>query len=321
MFGARLLGAVPRLLITHSLLLLAGCTHSPQAEGTADLIWGRAGITDGRLQKPRAVAIDARDQLYIVDMTARIQVFDVDGKFLRGWKTPVSKNGRPSGLSIGRDGRLLVADTHYYRMLVYETSHEASGEPVEGATIGGTLGREPGEFGFVTDVVVDSAGNYYIGEYGDFDRIQKFSPDGEFLLQWGSHGSEPGQFRRPQNMALRQVDSGLDQIWVVDACNHRIQVFDSDGNLLQHWGEEGSDVGQLYYPYDLAFDGKGHVYVCEYGNHRVQKFTLAGKPVASWGRQGRGPGELHNPWALVIDSLGRVHVLDSNNHRVQRAVF
>jgi hypothetical protein len=48
------------------LLLLSGCTHSPQAEGTADLIWGKAGITDGRLQKPRAVAIDANDRLYIV---------------------------------------------------------------------------------------------------------------------------------------------------------------------------------------------------------------------------------------------------------------
>ena len=321
-------GVLPRtgiapwgLLMGYFFLLLAGCTHSPQAEGTADLIWGRAGITDGRLQKPRAVAIDSRDQLYIVDMTARIQVFDVDGKFLNGWKTPVSKNGRPSGLTIGRDGRLLVADTHYYRMLVYETSGDAAGELVEEATIGGTLGREPGEFGFVTDVVEDSAGNYYIGEYGDFDRIQKFSHDGEFLLQWGSHGSEPGQFRRPQNMAILQIDNELDQIWVVDACNHRIQVFDTEGKLLRHWGEEGSAIGQLYYPYDLAFDGKGHVYVCEYGNHRVQKFTLDGKPVASWGRQGRGPGELHNPWALVIDSLGRVHVLDSNNHRVQRAVF
>ncbi len=305
------------LLIANSILLLSGCTNSPQAEGTADLIWGKAGITDGRLQKPRAIAIDSRDQLYIVDMTARIQVFDVDGKFLRGWKTPVSKNGRPSGLTIDRAGRLLVADTHYYRMLVYA----ASGEPVEAATIGGTLGREPGEFGFVTDVVEDSSGNYYIGEYGDFDRIQKFSHDGEFLLQWGSHGSEPGQFRRPQNMALQQVDNEQDRIWVVDACNHRIQVFDTDGELLLHWGEEGSEIGQLYYPYDLALDGQGHVYVCEYGNHRVQKFTLDGKSVASWGRQGRGPGELHNPWALAIDSLGRLHVLDSNNHRVQRAVF
>lgn len=295
------------------LLVASGCIYGPQAEGTADLIWGTAGITDGKLQKPRAIAIDENDELYIVDMTARIQVFDTEGNYLRGWKTPLSKNGRPSGLTIDRIGRLLVADTHYYQMLVYE----ADGTPVDSATIGGTLGQEPGQFGFVTDIVEDSQGNYFIGEYGDFDRVQKFTPDGEFVLQWGTHGSEPGQFRRPQNMAIDEQD----RIWIVDACNHRIQVFDTEGQLVTHWGEEGSDVGQLYYPYDLAFDGEGHIYICEYGNHRVQKFTLDGQSVASWGRHGRGPGELHNPWALALDSQGRLHVLDSNNHRVQRAVF
>lgn len=308
-------GTSPTTLFFTAVLvfLLTGCTPSPQAEGTADLIWGQAGITDGRLQKPRAVAIDDQDRLYIVDMTARIQVFDTDGKFIRSWKTPASKNGRPSGLSIDRRGRLLVADTHYYQMLVYDSE----GQAVESATIGGTLGQGPGEFGFVTDIVEDSHGNFYIAEYGDYDRVQKFSPEGQFLLQWGTHGSELGQFRRPQNMAI----DAEDRIWVVDACNHRIQVFDTNGELLKHWGEEGSEIGQLYYPYDLVFDGAGHVYICEYGNHRVQKFTLDGKPVASWGRQGRGPGELHNPWALVMDSHGRLHVLDSNNHRVQRAIF
>jgi len=295
-----------------------GCIDTPQAEGTADLVWGRAGITSGRLQKPRAIAIDDQDDLYIVDMTARIQVFDTDGNYLRGWKTPASKNGRPSGLTIDSAGRLLVADTHYYRMLVYT----ADGEPIEDATIGGEQGREPGQFGFVTDAVEGSDGNFYIGEYGDFDRIQKFSPEGEFLLQWGTHGSEPGQIIHPKNIAIEQgADGRQDRIWVTDACNHRIQVFDSAGKLLQLWGEEGSEPGQLYYPYDLAFDGQGHVYICEFGNHRVQKFTLDGQPVASWGRNGRGPGELHNPWALALDSRGRVHVLDSNNHRVQRAVF
>jgi len=303
------------------LALLAGCTHSPQAEGTADLIWGEAGITAGRLQKPRAIAIDDQDRLYIIDMTARIQVFDTEGNPLCGWKMPVSKNGRPSGLTIDRAGRLLVADTHYYRVLTYNTTGDTAGQLIEAATIGGTLGQGPGEFGFVTDAVEDSQGNFYVGEYGDFDRIQKFSPERKFLLQWGTHGSELGQFRRPQNLAV-QVVSGQDRIWVVDACNHRVQVFDTQGELLDHWGTEGSDIGQLYYPYDLAFDALGqHIYICEYGNHRVQKFTLDGKSVGCWGRHGRGPGELHNPWALAIDSQGRIHVLDSNNHRVQRVIF
>lgn len=296
-------------LITFS----AGCLDRPQAEGTADLIWGQRGITAGRLQKPRAVAIDAEDHLYIVDMTSRIQVFDSDGKYLRGWKTPESKNGRPSGLSFDRQGRLLVADTHYYRLLIYS----ASGQPIPSATLGGTLGHEPGQFGFVTDAVQDSQGNYFVAEYGDFDRVQKFSRDGVFLLQWGSHGSDLGQFRRPQNIVMDDQD----RIWIVDACNHRIQVFSTDGQLMFSWGEEGSDIGKLYYPYDLALDRQGHVYVCEYGNHRVQKFTLDGQSVDCWGTQGRGPGQLHNPWALVLDSLGRIYVLDSNNHRVQRAIF
>jgi len=296
-----------------TMIMAVGCIDQPQREGTADLIWGQSGITAGRLQKPRAIAVDANDLLYLVDMTARIQVFDVDGKYLRGWKTPVSKNGKPSGLTIDRSGRLLVADTHYYRMLVYSIE----GDLQESATIGGTLGQGPGEFGFVTDAVEDSQGNFYIGEYGDFDRVQKFSPEREFILQWGSHGAEPGQFRRPQNLAIDQQD----RIWVADACNHRIQVFDTTGKLLDIWGEEGSDLGQLYYPYDLAFDGAGHVYVCEYGNHRVQKFTLDGQYVGSWGTNGKGPGQLHNPWAIALDSKGRLHVLDSNNHRVQRVIF
>ncbi len=278
-----------------------------------DLVWGQQGITPGRFQKPRAIAIDAEDHLYIVDMTARIQVFDADGRYLRSWKTPMSKNGRPSGLSISASQHLLVADTHYYRVLAYD----AQGQALESETFGGEMGHLPGQFGFVTDAAEDSQGNIYVAEYGDFDRIQKFSPQREFLHQWGSHGSELGQFRRPQNLAVDK----LDRIWVVDACNHRVQVFDDEGNLLLHWGTEGTEIGQLYYPYDLALDGQGHIYICEYGNHRVQKFTLEGTPVACWGTNGRDPGQLHNPWALACDSRGRLHVLDSSNHRIQRVVF
>ena len=283
------------------------------AGGNVQTLWGRQGVKPGDFQKPRAIAVNSQDELYLVDMTARIQVFDADGNFLRGWKSPASKNGRPSGLSFDRQGRLLVADTHYYRVLTYT----ADGDLLQQRTIGGALGQAPGEFGFVTDAVEDSKGNLYVGEYGDNDRIQKFSPTGDYLVQWGGHGEEPGQFRRPQNLAVDDDD----RIWVTDACNHRIQVFSSDGDLLAIWGEEGSDVGQLYYPYDLVLDGKGSVYICEYGNHRVQKFSLDGTSLGIWGSHGRDPGQLHNPWALALDSQARLHVVDSNNHRVQRVVF
>lgn len=291
----------------------AGCSPGPPPGGELELVWGRRGLSDGRFQKPRAMAIDEDQNLYIVDMTGRIQVFTSDGEFLRSWRTPEVKNGKPSGLSFDNRGNLLVADTHYFRMLVYTPE----GKFLEDEVIGGVCGHGPGEFNFVTDAVQDSQGNYYIAEYGEYDRIQKFSPDRNFLFQWGSHGREPGQFMRPQNLVIDEND----HLWVADACNDRIQVFDATGTearLIKIWGEHGTAPGQLRYPYDLVLTGDGHLYVPEYGNHRVSKFTRDGKFVACWGTAGSRNGELNQPWAIVQDRSGRIHVLDTHNHRVQR---
>jgi DNA-binding beta-propeller fold protein YncE len=295
--GAPALAAVP------------GCGEGGSL-GRVDLVWGRRGISAGRLQKPRGMAIDGDDLLYIVDMTARIQVFTTDGKYVRGWQTPVHINGRPTGISIDRRGNVLVPDTHYFRLLVYSPR----GELLQ--TLGGMFGSGAGEFGLVTDALEDSAGNLFVSEYGEFDRIQKFTraPQRKFLLEWGGHGSAPSQFARPQSMAI----DAQERIWVADACNHRVQVFDTAGNLLSYWGTQGSRPGQLSYPYGLVLDGEGHVYVSEFGNHRVQKFTLEGRSLGCFGRPGHAPGELLSPWALARDSAGRIHVLDTNNHRVQR---
>lgn len=301
------------LVLTCWLAGPGGCAPGVSPPGEPDLVWGRRGLAPGRLQKPRALAIDAQDHVYIADMTGRIQVFTADGQYLRGWRTPASENGKPCGLSFDRQGHLLVADTHYFRMLVYTPQ----GQWLEEQTLGGVCGQRPGEFNFVTDCVQDARGNYYVAEYGACDRIQKFSPERAFLLQWGSHGDAPGQFNRPQNLALDERD----RVWVADACNHRIQVFDATGDqaqLVKAWGEYGEQRGQLRYPYGLVLDGQGHVYVAEFGNHRVQKFDGDGVSLGVWGTHGRRPGELYQPWAIAPDSQGRLYVLDTYNHRVQR---
>jgi len=258
------------------------------------------------------MAIDPADQLYIVDTTGRIQVFDTGGQPLRVWSTPETENGRPTGLSFdGRRNELLVADTHYYRVLVYSPD----GEPKLHRQIGGTPGVGPGEFAFVTDAARDDAGHTYVGEYGDSDRIQKFSPDGKFICQWGGTGGRPGEFVRPQSLLVDGED-----LWIADACNHRIQRFDLTSDvpqLVDHWGSEGGELGELYYPYGLEIDASGNLLVCEYGNQRVQKFTPKGAPLATWGSPGHQPGQLYQPWSIALDSRGWLHVLDSNNHRIQ----
>ncbi len=312
-----------------ALLSLPGCVSRDQGE-LPELVWGRRGLGPGRFLKPRAITIDDLDQLYIVDTTGRIQVFDADGNLLRFWRTPETANGRPTGLAFEDSNReanqskasagdpqvdrahILVADTHYYRML----SYTAQGELLEGEQIGGTAGHLPGEFAFVTDAVCDEAGAFYIGEYNASDRIQKFDPDGKFVTQWGGNGHEPGKFVRPQSLVIRD---GV--LWVADSCNHRIQRFDireDRPRLIDIWGGPGTGRGQFYYPYDLAIASDQTVVVIEYKNNRIQRFGPDGKWIASWGGPGFEPGRLNQPWGVVIDSRDRVHILDSHNHRVQR---
>ena len=305
---------------------LPGCVGTAGASDLPQLVWGRRGLSDGRFLKPRAITIDSQDRLYIVDTTGRVQVYDADGNYLHHWTMPETKNGRPTGLAFDawgtspqRDaaadpqGTILVADTHYYRMLAFDVL----GRPLPDRQIGGVAGRGPGQFAFVTDAVRDARGNYYVGEYGDSDRIQKFDPDGRFLTQWGGTGHQRGQFVRPQSLVI----DAEDHLWIADACNHRIQRYDlrpRQPRWAGCWGAYGRTVGKLYYPYDLAIAADGSVVVCEYGNQRLQRFARDGRLLGVWGSPGHAPGQLYQPWGVVIDSQQRVHVLDSNNHRVQR---
>ena len=281
-----------------------------------NLIIGQRGLSDGRFHKPRAIAIDASDMIYIVDKTGRIQKFDNEGKFILGWRTPAIDSGKPTGLSIDTDGSIMVADTHYYRYLFYTPS----GDLIEEKTIGGTNGPDPGQFAFVTDIARTARGEYYCGEYGEFDRIHKYSSDGKYMDRMGEHGDGPLQFSRPQSLAID--DEGL--LWVADSCNHRIQVIDwrePKARSVTILGKQGTDLGQFQYPYGLAFAKDGTIIVSEFGNHRVQHLDRDGKPLASWGVAGNLPGELNQPWSAAVDSKNRVYVVDSGNNRVQRFHF
>lgn len=296
---------------------LGGCDSLGSALGAANSsvtgIWGKRGLSNGKFHKPRAMTVDSQGLVYVIDMTARVQVFDRSGNYVRHWQTPICEQGRPTGVSVDRQGRIAVADTHYFRVLFYTTD----GELQPDATIGGTHGTKPGEFGFVTDLLEDKSGNFYVSEYGVSDRIQKFSADGDFICQWGSHGGEPGEFERPQSLALDSQGN----IWVSDACNHRLQVYRCEGEkpeLIRVLGQQGAKVGEFQYPYGLVIDGNDRVWVSEFGGHRIQCFDLEGNSLLVWGKPGRNPGELANPWSIGIHADGDILVVDSGNHRVQK---
>ena len=62
-------------------------------------------------------------------------------------------------------------------------------------------------------------------------RIVKYSKDGKFIKEWGKLGSGPGEFRTPHALAF----DSRGRLFVADRGNHRIQIFDQDGKLLDTW--------------------------------------------------------------------------------------
>lgn len=280
------------------LCLLAACGPDKPAAVPVVSTIGGPGSSDGRFATPRAAAWDPRGFLYVVDKSARIQKFDRDGRFVRGWSTPACEMGRPSGLAVAPGGDVLVADTHYHRILRYTEDGVLKSEF-------GREGRGPGEFLYPTGISVLPDGTLYVSEYGGNDRIQVFNPEGRLLRGWGVYGAAPGDFKRPQSLALSK-----DRLYVADAANHRIQVFTHAGKFVDEWGG-------LRYPYGVSVDAEGRVLVAEYGRHRVVRFESDGRLIASAGAAGSGPADLNTPWAAVPIDAGRVAVVDCGNHRVQ----
>ncbi len=94
-------------------------------------------------------------------------------------------------------------------------------------------------------------------------------------------GNAEGQFTTPRNVTTSPDGT----VFVADSGNHRIQVFDVDGNFVTTWGEFGDQPGNFNEPWGIAADDE-FVYVSDTWNHRIQKFTHAGELVGSYGQNG-----------------------------------
>lgn len=188
----------------------------------------------------------------------------------------------------------------------------------------GGHGPRPGQLEGPDKLAFDAKGNLYVTEVGtqsagDNSRIQKFSPAGEPLAQWGTYGSAPGQFLTPVGIAIDQQGA----IYVADVGKHRVQKLSPEGKPHTQWHTVGSGTGEsTEIGYDLALDASGNVYVSDAhpfssGNDRIQKFSPLGEVVATWGGTGTGPRQFRNPTGLAVDSKGDVYVVDSDNNRIQ----
>jgi DNA-binding beta-propeller fold protein YncE len=90
--------------------------------GNPLLGWGMKGGGPGQFDLPHSIAIDG-DQIYVGDReNARIQVFDLNGRYLREWKL-----GHPFGLFVTPDHFIYMCDAIAGRILKINPEGKAVG--------------------------------------------------------------------------------------------------------------------------------------------------------------------------------------------------
>lgn len=180
--------------------------------------------------------------------------------------------------------------------------------PGDDVAVWGGRGGIPGRFGGPRAIGVNDGFVYVIDRSG---RVQKFTEQGEFVLQWPLEEPERGT---PTGIGFDH-DGNL---WIPDTHQSRILQFSAAGELLSEWGVYGEGEGQFIYPTDIAFGEDGLAYITEYGRRaRVQAFTREGDYIRGWGEFGDGPRQMNRPMAIAAAPGERLVVADSVNHRIK----
>ena len=171
---------------------------------------------------------------------------------------------RPTNLAVGPNGDLYVSDGYgnarVHRFAANGELKQSWGEP----------GTEPGQFMLPHGIWVAPDGRVFVADREN-DRVQIFSPDGEYLAMWTD-------VQRPTQVFMdargRVYVSEL--WWRPGQTSHtngkieqdkpaRTSVFDLQGNLLARFGSSPNpcDPGALCAPHSLCADSRGDIYVAE----------------------------------------------------------
>ena len=164
-----------------------------------------------------------------------------------------------------------------------------------------------------SDISVTSDGDIYLVD-GVNSRIMVLNSRGKVKFSFGKPGEGEGEFKYPLGIDIS--DQG--KVFVADSGNHRIQVFDLDGNFLYLF-KIGSGPGQK--PSDpvdvLASKLKGYVYVSDNDNHKIKVYNQHGIFQFEWGKFGEERGEFRYPGMLADNEFNQIFVVDVLNSRVQ----
>jgi len=158
----------------------------------------------------------------------------------------------PHGIHVDREGNVWITDSAGNK--AGTKGHQVIKFSSEGKvlmTLGkaGVAGSGPDTFNEPCDVITAPNGDIFVADGhsgqnqnpppGSTGRIMKFTKDGKFIKEWGKMGTAPGEFRTPHALAF----DSRGRLFVADRGNHRLQIFDQDGKLLDSFEQFGRVSG------------------------------------------------------------------------------
>ena len=280
----------------------------------------------------QAVKIDPQDNIWVVDQgSSNVIKFDPDGRILLVLsRKPEAIAVRPAAGRGGAGGE--------GRGGAPPEGRGAGGPPPEGGRGAGApaAGQPPAGGGrgpagppgsgipgdsFVRTggVAWDKDGNIYVADGVAMGagnaRVAKFDKDGHFIASWGQRGSDVGQFNSLRGIAL----DAQGNVYVADAGNKRIQVFDGGGTPK-------AQIANVGVPSAICITPGAHQYLYasnsndaeSLDNGEISKLELDGKIVGKFGRAGRLPKEFNMVNAIDCRSENELLVGELANWRVQK---
>ena len=243
---------------------VSNCVSVLDLEGKKILSFGSQRSNNGQLLCPTGVAVDIRDNIYVVDNNNhRIQKFTSDGVFLKSVGTPGSGElcfRSPMGVCFHPSNhKLYVCDQGNHRIQVLSTD----------LTFRSTFGREGsgnGEFQYPRSAACNSKGQIYVTDCSNH-RVQIFDENGTFL-QLFENKDDGEKLQYPYGIAIDSSNT----VFVSERYIHCVSVFTAKGEYIMTFGCEGEAEGQFIYPNGLCIDQYDNIFVCDMTNCRIQIF-------------------------------------------------
>jgi DNA-binding beta-propeller fold protein YncE len=261
------------------------------------------------LVKPYGIAVDSKERIIITDPGAGgFHIFDFTQqkyKFVTRQEKGKDPSLFPQCIALDAADNIYISDSQTGKVFVYEPSGKLR------QVIGSLKGGE-GFFKRPTGLAVDSAAlRIYVT---DTSRDQVFVMDMQGNVQQviGKRGTAEGEFNFPTELLLRDQE-----LYVVDAMNFRVQVFDLSGAFVRSVGRINDGPGGLFRPKGISIDSEGHLYIVDGQWGVVQVFNVEGQLLYYFGTTGSELGQFQLPAGIFIDRQDRLYVVDSINHRVQ----